>query len=96
MVRGDRFLRDGSIPVARRFVRDLEMESGLGDPQVLPPDQDRINQHLLNMKSIRFGILAEKIPVPNRAEPVRSIVDLRKRDSVFLHERARPSRIISR
>ena len=44
---GDRFLRDGSIPVARRFVRDLEMVSDLGDPQVLPPDQDRINQHLL-------------------------------------------------
>jgi hypothetical protein len=40
-------LRDGSIPVARRFVRDLEMEFGLGDPQVLPPDPDRINQHLL-------------------------------------------------
>jgi hypothetical protein len=31
----------------RRLARDLEIVSGIGSPQVLPPDEDRINQHVL-------------------------------------------------
>jgi hypothetical protein len=47
---GDRFLGMDRFPVFygdRRLARDLEIVSGIGSPQVLPPDEDRINQQVL-------------------------------------------------